>query len=295
MSEPMSSVEIEDVLSSIRRLVSEDMRPAATSPVGVPAPPEASTPALAPQRVAAAMEQAAPKLILTPALRVVADEPPSAMDPMAEQPWDDSDVAAFVNVEDDTVFEDDNHWQRGADVVSLTPVELSADAGPEPVVERMYQPAPDTSPAQQPVPEVEYLVSEVEPVAAPDGDDALVWSPEAEMTAPDWQDAVPEGAFSVEDAAAPLEDPAQDAIWADAAEAEVLRQLAEEGPASQSPPHASPMSDDDMIYEENLLRDLVRDIIREELQGELGERITRNVRKLVRAEIARAMALRDFD
>ena len=39
----------------------------------------------------------------------------------------------------------------------------------------------------------------------------------------------------------------------------------------------------------------VRDIIREELQGALGERITRNVRKLVRAEIARAMAVRDFE
>ena len=46
---------------------------------------------------------------------------------------------------------------------------------------------------------------------------------------------------------------------------------------------------------EEMLRDLVRDIIREELQGALGERITRNVRKLVRAEIARAVALRDFD
>jgi hypothetical protein len=39
----------------------------------------------------------------------------------------------------------------------------------------------------------------------------------------------------------------------------------------------------------------VRDLIREELQGDLGERITRNVRKLVRAEIARVMATREFD
>jgi hypothetical protein len=34
----------------------------------------------------------------------------------------------------------------------------------------------------------------------------------------------------------------------------------------------------------------VRDVLREELQGRLGERITRNIRKLVRAEIARVMA-----
>ncbi|MGQ0610795.1 MAG: hypothetical protein ACT4N9_06795 [Paracoccaceae bacterium] len=47
--------------------------------------------------------------------------------------------------------------------------------------------------------------------------------------------------------------------------------------------------------QEAALRDLVRDLIREELQGTLGERITRNVRKLVRAEIARAMSMRDLD
>jgi cell pole-organizing protein PopZ len=43
------------------------------------------------------------------------------------------------------------------------------------------------------------------------------------------------------------------------------------------------------------LRDMIRDILRQELQGPLGERITRNVRKLVRAEIHRALATRDFD
>ena len=51
----------------------------------------------------------------------------------------------------------------------------------------------------------------------------------------------------------------------------------------------------ELTYDEEVLRDLVRDLIREELHGGLGERITRNVRKLVRAEIARALATRDFD
>jgi hypothetical protein len=37
------------------------------------------------------------------------------------------------------------------------------------------------------------------------------------------------------------------------------------------------------------LRELVRAIIREELQGDLGDRITRNVRKMVRREIGRAL------
>jgi hypothetical protein len=46
--------------------------------------------------------------------------------------------------------------------------------------------------------------------------------------------------------------------------------------------------------DERLLRDLVREVLREELQGELGERITRNVRKMVRAELARALTARDL-
>jgi hypothetical protein len=52
---------------------------------------------------------------------------------------------------------------------------------------------------------------------------------------------------------------------------------------------------DEAVIDEGMLRDLVARIVREELQGHLGERITRNVRKLIRAEIARALASRSFD
>ena len=47
--------------------------------------------------------------------------------------------------------------------------------------------------------------------------------------------------------------------------------------------------------DEDALRDLVADIVREELQGALGERITRNVRKLVRREIHRALAAQELE
>lgn len=47
--------------------------------------------------------------------------------------------------------------------------------------------------------------------------------------------------------------------------------------------------------DEDTLRDMVSEIVREELQGALGERITRNVRKLVRREIMRALSIRDFE
>lgn len=46
--------------------------------------------------------------------------------------------------------------------------------------------------------------------------------------------------------------------------------------------------------DEGLLRALIADVVREELAGETGRRITSNLRKLVRAEIARAMASRDL-
>ncbi|MBS1300796.1 hypothetical protein [Loktanella sp. SALINAS62] len=43
------------------------------------------------------------------------------------------------------------------------------------------------------------------------------------------------------------------------------------------------------------LQDMVRAIVREELQGNLGERITRNVRKLVRREIQRVLSNAEMD
>ncbi len=56
-----------------------------------------------------------------------------------------------------------------------------------------------------------------------------------------------------------------------------------------------PLGDDAAILDEEALRDLVTDIVREELQGALGERITRNVRKLVRREIHRALTTRELE
>ncbi len=51
----------------------------------------------------------------------------------------------------------------------------------------------------------------------------------------------------------------------------------------------------DVKIGEEELRELVAQIVREELQGALGERITKNLRKMVRREITRAMAASDVD
>lgn len=47
--------------------------------------------------------------------------------------------------------------------------------------------------------------------------------------------------------------------------------------------------------DEEALRQLIAEIIRQELQGTLGERITRNVRRLVRQEIQRALSTQDLE
>lgn len=52
---------------------------------------------------------------------------------------------------------------------------------------------------------------------------------------------------------------------------------------------------EDAVIDMEMLRNLIAQVIREELQGPLGERITRNVRKLVRQEIARALETQKFD
>ncbi len=43
------------------------------------------------------------------------------------------------------------------------------------------------------------------------------------------------------------------------------------------------------------LRQLIVDVVRDELRGELGERITRNVRKMVRREVLRALQTQGVD
>ena len=55
------------------------------------------------------------------------------------------------------------------------------------------------------------------------------------------------------------------------------------------------MFGDDEVLDESALREMVSQLVREELQGVLGERITRNVRRLVRREIQRAMSVREME
>jgi hypothetical protein len=52
---------------------------------------------------------------------------------------------------------------------------------------------------------------------------------------------------------------------------------------------------DEGILDEDTLREIIVEVVREELQGVLGQRITRNVRKMVRREIRLALAAEDLE
>ena len=53
------------------------------------------------------------------------------------------------------------------------------------------------------------------------------------------------------------------------------------------------MEDDEVLLDEETLREIVAEIVREELKGAFGEQITRNIRKLVRREIHEFFDVRD--
>lgn len=261
MSEPLSAVEIEDVLSSIRRLVSDDMRPAVRS----------------------AAEPDTGKLILTPALRVVHEGAARAPEPAIET------VVAGLGAAVDARAEE---WESETGD--------PAPEAPAPVAESTWD-IPET-----PAPEAEFEAEaeeaeEAEVVAlqfharprstlvVPEA--AEVSEPAAVAPVPGWAQ---EGEDDLPDA--PRWAPATlepDPAWADEAEAQVLEELSEEIAAAAPMDRVVEAAEDagyDASYDDEALRELVRDLIVEELQGPLGARITRNIRKLVRAEIARALA-----
>ena len=68
-----------------------------------------------------------------------------------------------------------------------------------------------------------------------------------------------------------------------------------ENPEPEPEPESGFAQPVDDLLDEDALRDFVSEIVREELQGALGERITRNVRKLVRREIHRALAAHELE
>ncbi len=64
---------------------------------------------------------------------------------------------------------------------------------------------------------------------------------------------------------------------------------AQERPGEQGP------AEDELVIDEDTLRELVSQLVRAELKGRIGERITRNIRRMVRREIKLALSVREID
>lgn len=257
MSGPLSSNEIEDVVSSIRRLVSADMRPR-------PAP----------------RSQGEDKLILTPALRVVTDDTEASMPapPSAAKAETEAEAAPQIVDADwqDPIWQEEPtplaELALGAEEAEL--VLPSEEEEAPPLVETAAEPVWEVpSEFEEDLPET--VIPEAQIAGFPPGPrDGEAWAMVQEDISADPATVEPETVVREAERVAPtvfssILDEAQTLVDKD----------------------GNPLT----VLDEEALKEIVRSIIREELQGVLGERITRNVRKLVRAEINRALAARALD
>lgn len=294
MSEPMSKMEIEDVLSSIRRLVTEDVRQ------------RPSRPGL---------------LVLTPALRVPEDE---LEQQFSESPQPEAEAETGADEPASAEAEEPFEPEDFAEPEDLT--ELEDFAEPEDLTAPEAAAVPELAPAvsiEDRIAELEAAIGASDEEFEPDGSEG-----EAEPSLAESLLRQTRGHVGAQDSAAPPAGPdtatpaaAMAAPGAadgdDGAEAEdldfvdwdtELQDTAPAGPArteAASPMGAAsrtarPLAEaaetglEEALIDEDALREIVADLVREQLRGELGERITRNVRRLIRREIHRALALKEL-
>ncbi|KEJ89195.1 hypothetical protein [Sulfitobacter donghicola] len=370
MSEPVTNEEVEDVLSSIRRLVSEDKRPLAglrsASAEAVPMPEAEQEPA----------PEVVDRFVLTPALRVtdqqdvaavaddagpldlgsvarntwaedetvVAENEPMMLFPAAQEASaeagaqdGDTDIAALVHeavetqeqssedLQDEGDYSDESYWEtpelaepaqvHEESAEHMHAQEHSGDADADwnvdendryssdlveedaheadfhTIEEVIVNDAPEAvfeAPAEAPneAANASVLTDKIAALEAAVGEIAQDWEPDGEIeeeltstvtSAMAWEDNV-----DLDATGEPIHAAFDDAPLE-----------AEEIPEE---PHAdSDAGEEEPLMDEAALRDLVSEIVRAELQGALGERITRNVRKLVRREIHRALTAQDME
>lgn len=280
---------VEDVLSSVRRLVSGEIsgaqRKRTTSQALVLTPRQRISEARG--RIAAqSLEDRIAELEAQLADRQDEWEPDGSEDPSTHQPSEpiiltSTSVRAATADELSEAEEDDPAPPRT--MRRLSRIELvDAEKAEEPDT----QGAADETPEPEPAPDfdrdlaktvaqsVNAVISEIA-----ERGDLIDEASERHRSASDIADVQTDMENSLETAAR-----LNEAMDAAVDEAQPSR-------ATRAQPASAPTPGDRL---EDDLRDLVAQIIREELQGELGARITRNVRKLVRREIQRALAARDL-
>ena len=252
MTEKVVNSGIEDVLSSIKRLVSEEDR---------------KLPSLL-----SSSSRKRSKLVLTDALRV--GELPEGLQKSANE---ESVYKAEDSVKPMVL--------RACDVVQHS----------EPAVEQNTKPEAEEGLVDSLSAKIEALeeaIARTEDQWEPDGDSdddyagtpnkILAWSSEPEF------DLVDSASHSAE--LVTVSQPVERAETVTTAT--FIRDPAVSGKVSAEP--AAPVEAEPqpvaLGMDEEVLRTLIAQVVREELQGVLGERITRNVRKMVRREIYRALA-----
>jgi hypothetical protein len=313
MAGPLSSEEIEDVVSSVRRLVSNEERSRTLS-----------------------RDLNVDRLLLTPALRVVPETSPLAplvletpvveasgatASPVPAEDADDIALAAALSADTPVALAGSEDATAATDLDTGTTVEAEIETSWD---EDIWAAAGTVEPATDDAP-----IDDEPDVAAAEAPDA---GEAADSTGETWEDAETEWSDSAPVPFVPLRRRAEH-LAARVAAGEVMEaapsapetpdadvELASDGEALPGPEDqvvaaaqstfeiaqaveaehmATEFLDADgtplSVLDETALHEIVRQMIRAELQGELGERITRNVRKLVRAEINRALIARDLD
>lgn len=358
MSEPVTNVEIEDVLTSIRRLVSESGRGAPSAQLRTE-PPEQARPKPA--------VSAPDRLMLTPALRVsdpiienrqedMGSLPPAHQAPrVGSSDWGQAagggvsaEFEAISDTEESEDFEDNvvtsfqaPHIQEADDDFPefVEPDLVAETDGFEPEDDADFDADHDGDDIEDFDPDDGIALSEaqsldsrivqwenvsagedqpLEPDAPGDSDYAGT-----EVGALSWIEAVakaqhekgeatdretglesePEigethGVFDLSGAEVEEQDAEPEKVvteFANRIEAEAQDYAADVIEHAIAPELESFETEEPVMLDEALLREMVSDIVRQELQGALGERITRNVRKLVRREIHRALAAHDLE
>lgn len=343
MSDPVTNVEIEDVLSSIRRLVSADDRTESKAITKEDTPPEklVLTPAL---RVSDEKADADQQEFVAPEIaedQMKPDDDPQAIDQVSveaeesdaledtaeadgdapvQDVWSD-DEAESSDLQTDHLAEisEDEPEQDGLedwgeapsdedDTEQLQAEEMAASQEDEDQA-RPPEEAEETDFADGFFDNPENLSARVagfeEAIATrndqwePDGDSQVEENSAQPMEALHWEDSEDD---QIEDAEIVPEDEGLEAfVPDDEAEEDVAFPDPAEDAALQAALARNAFADDDplptdeAILDEETLRDMVTEIVRQELQGALGERITRNVRKLVRREINRALSVQELE
>jgi hypothetical protein len=367
MSNLVSNVEIEDVLSSIRRLVSdgEKARPRDPAPVVAKEPPAETLS----EDAAESGELKLDKFVLTPAFMVVDNDAKPDVDTEAQDDDGDDDsgwveeVSADQDMHQTGAVEHENETEDNAaeaapyddestdgadtDATDIEGAHVDIAEADDALLKNMVwdsvnaarkvglaavppqanvDEAESDLTAKQPADRSRLIASIAELEAAvtkdvqdfePDGSEVedemtgetIAWPGSVVRSFEDVQDAkeTEHAALEVE---AEIDDTAVSFEHREAAVEPAQEDLADAGEqraddyGDDDDYSDDGYSDDDLdglldvgnvSLDEDALRALVSDVVRQELTGPLGERITRNVRKLVRREIYRILSSKEFD